>query len=365
MDLLDSKARLAITLLSEKYVAPYLAVYKIVTAERYLEFHMGIYDIFTEVGRDPTLARTSNLFAYNLVTESILEVGHVSKVSTSLNDPNYNPGVHADKYLEEFLTPSVIVDFLLPKASTAEKNLLIAKLNSGEMTDKSFVSAVGLALTEKSDVSATDVLRQLPNTYGNKYTLEHTSTTDLPTIIGHEGIDTAKLTSDPTKYIANHVGDIYTFTNIETKQRSSFQDIERFHFDNGTVIAVDTDGAAGQAYRLYKAAFDRVPDKGGLGYWIEELDNGATLLEVAAKFITTPEFIKINGATPSSLEFATSMYQHVLGRAPDQGGLTWWVDQLDTGAKTRSEVLVGFSESSENQIALTGQMQAGIEYLAA
>jgi hypothetical protein len=33
-------------------------------------------------------------------------------------------------------------------------------------------------------------------------------------------------------------------------------------------VALDVDGAAGQAYRLYQAAFDRAPDKNGLGYWI-------------------------------------------------------------------------------------------------
>ena len=156
---------------------------------------------------------------------------------------------------------------------------------------------------------------------------------------------------------------------IYTKPDGSFSgvyldSIERIHFTDKTV-ALDINGNSGQAYRLYKAAFDRTPDKGGLGYWINELDGGATLLEVAAKFITSTEFIKLNGANPTNLEFATSMYQHVLGRAPDQGGLTWWVDQLDTGSRTRSDVLVGFSESSENQIALTGQTQGGIEYLPA
>lgn len=140
--------------------------------------------------------------------------------------------------------------------------------------------------------------------------------------------------------------------------------VERIQFIDRSV-ALDVEGHAGQAYRLYKAAFDRAPDKGGLGYWISELDKGASLEEVAARFVTTPEFIKINGANPSNQEYAAGLYRHVLGREPDQGGLSWWVGQLDNNLRSRSEVLVGFSESSENKIALSGQMQAGIEYVPA
>jgi serralysin len=36
---------------------------------------------------------------------------------------------------------------------------------------------------------------------------------------------------------------------------------------------------------------------------------------------------------------------------------------LDAGAQSRAQVLAGFSESTENQIALIGSMQNGIEYI--
>jgi len=53
----------------------------------------------------------------------------------------------------------------------------------------------------------------------------------------------------------------------------------------------------------------------------------------------------------------------VLGRAPDAGGLAFWVNQLDGGTITRPDTLIGFSESTENQMALIGVLQQGIEYL--
>src|SRR5690606_12431953 len=57
--------------------------------------------------------------------------------------------------------------------------------------------------------------------------------------------------------------------------------IERLQFDDGT-LAFDFDGTAGQAYRLYQAAFDRAPDADGLGFWIDYLDGGKLDLDTIA-----------------------------------------------------------------------------------
>lgn len=46
---------------------------------------------------------------------------------------------------------------------------------------------------------------------------------------------------------------------------------DRIEFLDGT-YAFDVDGNAGQAYRLYQAAFDRTPDTSGLSHWIKAMD---------------------------------------------------------------------------------------------
>jgi Domain of unknown function (DUF4214)/RTX calcium-binding nonapeptide repeat (4 copies) len=43
----------------------------------------------------------------------------------------------------------------------------------------------------------------------------------------------------------------------------------------------------------------------------------------------------------------TLLYQNVLGRAPDAGGLASWKNLLDAGTQTRTQVVTGFSESAE------------------
>lgn len=67
--------------------------------------------------------------------------------------------------------------------------------------------------------------------------------------------------------------------------------------------------------------------------------------------MASQEFQTINGVSPSNLQLVTSLYQHILGRAPDQSGLDFWTAQLDSQALDKSDPLISFAESSENKIA--------------
>lgn len=121
---------------------------------------------------------------------------------------------------------------------------------------------------------------------------------------------------------------------------------------------------ATQAYRIYQAAFNRVPDQGGLGFWMNVPDQGATLNEVAAGFESSNEFVAMYGAHPTNAAMVTQFYQNGLYWAPDQGGLDYWVHILDSHADTAAGVLVDFSDSSENKAQWVGVMQQGMEYQA-
>ena len=138
--------------------------------------------------------------------------------------------------------------------------------------------------------------------------------------------------------------------------------VERLVFSDVTV-ALDLDGVGGQAYRIYKAAFDREPDSGGLGYWIAQMDNGMDMVEVAARFIDSNEFRTLYGANPTNGEFLTKVYNNVLDRDPDAGGYAWWIDQLENNPeKTWQKVLADFSESPENQANVADLIAEGIPF---
>lgn len=125
-------------------------------------------------------------------------------------------------------------------------------------------------------------------------------------------------------------------------------------------IRLDISGNAGQAYRLYQAAFNRSPDTSGLKYWIDVLDSGVNLKDVANAFELSAEFSSLYGGNPTSGQLITAMYSNVLHRAPDQGGYDYWLNQMNTGAVGKETLLMNFSESAENQAALIGVIGNGI-----
>ena len=116
-------------------------------------------------------------------------------------------------------------------------------------------------------------------------------------------------------------------------------------------------------FRSYKAAFDRTPDTKGLGYWIAQMDQGMDVVEVAARFIDSPEFRQLYGSNVSNATFITNVYNNVLDRNPDDAGLTWWVNEMKTNpSKPWQKVLADFSESAENKANVATLIANGIEY---
>ncbi len=141
-----------------------------------------------------------------------------------------------------------------------------------------------------------------------------------------------------------------TLVNVE---RIAFKDVS---------LALDIDGTAGQAYRLYKAAFNRAPDKEGVGYWIKMMDAGVTLEQVASGFATSAEFKGLYGANASDAQFVELLYNNVLHRAAEGAGRDYWMKALGELRTPREQVLAFFSESAENQAQVIGAIQNGIEF---
>lgn len=149
--------------------------------------------------------------------------------------------------------------------------------------------------------------------------------------------------------------------NTSAEDIDALSGIERIRFAD-TALAFDTDGNAGKAYRLYQAAFNRAPDLPGLGYWISHLDKGMGLTEVAYCFEMSTEFQSLYGTNLSNAQLITLLYRNALHREPDAEGFNYWLDVMDTGRKTRPEMLINFSESAENKAQIIGSIQNGIEY---
>ena len=186
-------------------------------------------------------------------------------------------------------------------------------------------------------------------------------------IDGGSGIDTAVFSGPRAQFkVAQGPEQEIFVSDLRTgggDGNDTLLNVERLRFDDAAV-ALDkgASGNAGQAYRIYRAAFDREPDLGGLGFWIAKRDQGVTLQEMAAAFVTSDEFIKKYGATPSNAEIVGNFYRNILDRAPDQGGFDFYVSVLDRKAATLGAVLADISESVENRIAVAELIGNGILY---
>lgn len=113
------------------------------------------------------------------------------------------------------------------------------------------------------------------------------------------------------------------------------------------IIGLPPFGSDGRSVeRLYLAYFGRLPEAAGLAFWNSELDRGVSLTSVSQAFANSPEFIDTYGQLGDAA-FVELVYENVLDRVPDQGGLSHWIGQLTAGAVDRGGLMLGFSDSPE------------------
>ena len=173
---------------------------------------------------------------------------------------------------------------------------------------------------------------------------------------GGGGVDTFAIAGNKADTVIAKTGGILRVTTSDVTDTLS--NFERISFSDGT-LALDYDGNAGQGYRIYQAAFDRTPDTAGLDYWVNQIDNGVSILQVAAGFVQSGEFRSVYGSNPSDAEFIDKLYENVLGRDGEAGGFSYWVGQMQQGA-SRAFVLASFSESQENVVGVLPEIENGI-----
>lgn len=105
-------------------------------------------------------------------------------------------------------------------------------------------------------------------------------------------------------------------------------------------------GERSQLWRLYQAFFLRQPDRRGLEYWVGVRQGGSSLSDVAYSFASGPEFQRLYGDLTDS-DFVQLIYDNVLCRTPDGEGFSYWTGRLQTGAMTRPQMLINFTELRE------------------
>jgi Ca2+-binding RTX toxin-like protein len=114
----------------------------------------------------------------------------------------------------------------------------------------------------------------------------------------------------------------------------------------GALQAIQATSSEAQVYRVYQATLARFPDSGGYDRWVDELETGSrTITQVTSAFVASIEFQNTYGALNNSA-FVDLLYENVLDREGDEAGRAAWVGRLESGI-ARETVVLGFSESAE------------------
>lgn len=112
---------------------------------------------------------------------------------------------------------------------------------------------------------------------------------------------------------------------------------------------------------LYQAALDRRPDQGGLNYFVDNLEAGQSLQDIANSFYLAAEF-RGQFERFDNASYVDQLYVNVLGRAADQAGLAYWLVDIEQNGRSHADVLVSFAQSAENRAA-AAEWLAGLQYV--
>jgi hypothetical protein len=97
--------------------------------------------------------------------------------------------------------------------------------------------------------------------------------------------------------------------------------------------------------QLYERYLHRTPDGPGLQNWLNHLQAGASINDIAQLILGSDEYNARVGGSPFA--FVNSLYQNVLGRSEDSAGLAAWLGGLGQG-QSRAQVAAGFLSSQEH-----------------
>lgn len=130
-------------------------------------------------------------------------------------------------------------------------------------------------------------------------------------------------------------------TNTKTNVSVEFTDVDFVQL-NGTDALIFADNAdQAVVAHIYQALLGRTADAGGLEFWFDRADAGVALSTIASGFMDAAEY---TGGTQTNAQFIDALYDGLLDRDGDTAGTAFWISKLDSGI-ARSAITVEFVEA--------------------
>ncbi|MEA1892912.1 MAG: DUF4214 domain-containing protein [Campylobacterota bacterium] len=101
-----------------------------------------------------------------------------------------------------------------------------------------------------------------------------------------------------------------------------------------------------EVLELYVGTFNRAADADGLNYW--KNDSLPTQELQATAFFRSDEAQNLYPRSMSKEELVITIYQNLFNRSAEEAGIIYWVEQLNSGAVTRSQMLLAIIEGAKD-----------------
>lgn len=177
------------------------------------------------------------------------------------------------------------------------------------------------------------------------------------TIDGGEGFDMIAAAGNLEQWDIEVVDGAIVLTNGANSITA--ENVEFIQLADAAISVVATEEEA-TALRLYQALLGRSADREGSEYWVGDVNKeGGSTHQVAASFLASEEFQDRGELTDEA--YVQALYENALGREADEGGLAYWVNDLEAGGYNRAEVAIAIVASAEAaDVIVTVQILDGL-----
>ncbi len=166
-----------------------------------------------------------------------------------------------------------------------------------------------------------------------------------------DGWYTAENGGDPItpKTVPGFIGDLQAYPHwseatASTSPTPTTPSVNPTTPSNPTTSTAGETGTQSFVHRMYQVVLGRQPDEGGMNGWVNRLNSGeAQAVDIVFGFVNSSEYISQNKSNGAIVQ---DCYQAMLGREPDEAGYNDWVSKLDTGMSVNA-ILAGFVGSQE------------------
>ncbi|MBB3117726.1 Ig-like domain-containing protein [Pseudoduganella violacea] len=155
-----------------------------------------------------------------------------------------------------------------------------------------------------------------------------------PTLLnGGLGTDTASFLGKQADYLVRQYDGYVSVSSLAAPaQRVDLLNVEKLQFADAT-LTLEHRPALDLLAALYANVLGRQSDVGGFNFWGAVQSEGRLDLGgIALQMITSPEGLThgytLNGTAQHDLD---TLYQAIFKRAPDAGGLAFWLDKMEHG----------------------------------